>query len=167
MCHSTHDSGDTNHPTLHLLTRRVSSMAHHNPERVCMNGHFVPAENHLIDCLRLTARGPRQNGIFALWLLVRTCDDALTPSTLSTRANRRRLDAMTQRWSSLSLQPAFKKALAQSVAELSPGAEGGPLAALQNLVDPTREYLGQEAADALTLAVRSARKALRQQRATT
>jgi hypothetical protein len=131
-----------------------------------MNDHFVPAENQLIDCLQVTARGPRQNGIFALWLLVRTCDDALPPAPLSGRANRRRLDAMVKRWSSLSLQPAFRKALTRSVAELTPGTDRGVVVALQNLVEPAREYLGQEAAIALALAVRSAKKTLRQQRAT-
>jgi len=131
-----------------------------------MNDHFVPVENHLIDCLQVTARGPRQNGIFALWLLVRTCDDVLPPTALSGRANRRRLDAMVKRWSSLSLQPGFKKALTRSVCELSTGTDGGVVAALQNLVEPAREYLGQEAASALALAVRSAKKTLRQRRTT-
>ncbi|UCG87228.1 MAG: hypothetical protein JSW71_01390 [Gemmatimonadota bacterium] len=131
-----------------------------------MNHDLVPAQNQLIDCLQVTARGPRQSGIFALWLLLRTCDDALPPMTLSGRATKRRIDAMVKRWSSLSMQPAIKRALARSAAELALGTDSGIVAALQNLEGPTREYLGQDAANAVTLAVRSAKRALRLERTT-
>jgi hypothetical protein len=129
-----------------------------------MSHHFVSVENHLIDCLQSAARGPRRNGMFALWLLVRACDDTLPPMTLSGRAKRRRLEATVKRCSSLSLQPTLKRAITRSIAELNSGTNGSVVAALQELVEPARECLGEEAAKALALAVRHTKNTLRRQR---
>ena len=126
-----------------------------------MNDHLIQAENRLVDCLQSAVRGPRRNGLFALWLLVRVCDDALPPTPLSGRAQRRRLDALVKRLSSLSLPPALRKALAGSIGELSEGADEKVVTALQRLVEPTNEAIGQEAADAIVQAVRAAKRTQR------
>jgi hypothetical protein len=128
-----------------------------------MNDRLIQAENRLIDTLQVTARGPRRNGLFALWLFVHTCDDALPPNELSSRAQKRRLDALERRLSSLSLPPSFRRALTASVRTVAVGPGEPVVAALSHLVDPAREALGKEAADAVALAIRSAKGAIRQQ----
>jgi len=129
-----------------------------------MNDHLIQAEKRLIDTLQVTVRGPRRNGLFALWLFVHTCDDALPPNELSGRAQKRRLDALERRLSSLSLPPSFRKALTASVRIVTEGRGEPVVAALTHLVDPAREALGKQAADAVTLAIRSANGALREHR---
>jgi hypothetical protein len=126
-----------------------------------MNDHLVQAENRLVDCLQAAVRGPRRNGLFALWLLVRVCDDALPPTPLSGRAQRRRLDALVKRLSSLSLPPALRKALIGSIGELTEGADDAVVAALRGLVEPAHESVGQDAADAIAQALRTAKRTQR------
>jgi hypothetical protein len=128
-----------------------------------MNDHLVQAENRLVDCLQLAVRGPRRNGLFALWLLVRVCDDTLPPIPLSGRAQRRRLDALEKRLSSLSLPASLRRALISSIRELAEGTDETAVTALQQLVEPANESIGRDAADAIALAVRSASRTQRLQ----
>jgi hypothetical protein len=129
-----------------------------------MNDHLIQAEKRLIDTLQVTVRGPRRNGLFALWLFVHVCDDALPPDRLTGRAQKRRLDALERRLSSLSLPPSFRKALTASVRAVAEDRGEPVVAALTRLVDPAREALGKQAADAVVLAIRSANGAVREHR---
>ena len=131
-----------------------------------MNDHLVQAENRLVDCLQLAVRGPRRNGMFALWLLVRVCDDTLAPIPLSGRAQRRRLDALEKRLTSLSLPASLRRALIGSIRKLAEGPDETAVTVLQQLVEPANESIGRDAADAIALAARSANRTQRlQQRA--
>jgi hypothetical protein len=74
------------------------------------------------------------------------------------RAHRRRVSALEQRLSSLALPPPLRRALAAAVAELLAPDAAGPARALSQLVAPTRETAGAEAADALAAAAKAARQ---------
>lgn len=127
-----------------------------------MDDHLTAAENRLIQMLQLAVRGPKRNGLFALWLFLRACEGALPPDPLSGRAHRRRLESLERRLSSLSLQPSLRRALAGSMTELSEGTGDAAVAALKLLIGPVRETIGDQAGDAITLAARIAKGTLQQ-----
>jgi len=118
---------------------------------------WEPAAVALADLLPRTARGPRRDGVFALWLTVRVALDlGLTPP-LPDRAQRRRVGALERRLASLTLPAPLRRALTAAVAQLQPGDTQAAALALTQLVAPARDTLGPEAGDAIALAARVAR----------
>jgi hypothetical protein len=115
-----------------------------------------------VDILAATARGPRQNGVFALWLVVRQCDGLLPPAPLGRRAFHARLARLEKRLTSLSLPASLRRALPGSLRELRTAVPERVGVALQQLVAPAREGAGAAAADALLTAARTARTIARQ-----
>lgn len=126
-----------------------------------MNDRLLPLADHLLVALAGSSRGPRRNGIFALWMFVRTCDGVLPPAPLSARAHRRRLTGLERRLSSLSLPPPLRRALSLALRELGEGSPAAAALALQHLVAPARETLGAEVGETVNLAAREAREATR------
>ncbi|NIM49420.1 MAG: hypothetical protein GTN78_02030 [Gemmatimonadales bacterium] len=122
-----------------------------------MTDQLSPAEDRLLEAMANAARGPKRNGLFALWLFVRQCDGRLPPDQLTDRACRRRLELFERRLSSLSLPAPLRRALSGSVRELRAGSLDGVAVALHQLVAPTREAMGSDAAEAIALAARKAR----------
>lgn len=123
-----------------------------------------PAATALLHVMPQTARGPRREGIFALWLTVRVAQDLLRDSPPVERAHRRRLQALEHRLSSLTVPPPLRRALVAALHQLK---DGGPEAAAQvlsQLVAPARDAGGAEAGDALAQAARAARAVLRTER---
>ncbi|MFQ6045579.1 MAG: hypothetical protein ACE5PT_04360 [Gemmatimonadales bacterium] len=112
------------------------------------------AEDHLITEMAEAARGPKRNGLFALWLFVRLCRDRFPPVAVSDRAHRRRLDNVERRLSSLSLPAAIRRAITASIRDLK--QSGSVSVPLRQLIAPAREALGSGAADAVALAARTA-----------
>ncbi len=102
------------------------------------------AEERLIGLVADAVRGPKREGLFALWLVVRSAD-------------RRRLQALDARLASLALPGPLKRALAAARHDLEPATPAAAALVLSQLVAPTREVLGPEAGDAITVAARSAR----------
>lgn len=117
-----------------------------------------PAATTLLQLLPRTARGPRRDGIFALWLTVRVARDAADPVPLPERAHRRRVAALQQRLSSLALPPPLRRALAAALGDLMQGDPGTVARVLSQLVAPARDAAGQEAADAVAGAARLVRQ---------
>lgn len=64
-----------------------------------------PSQVELVSLLPRTGRGPRREGIFALWLLLRVAQDLLLDPPLADRAMRRRLANLEARLSSLTIPP--------------------------------------------------------------
>jgi len=124
-----------------------------------MNGFVAPTQRLLISDLQITARGPKRNGLFALWLFVRTCDGMLPPESLSEKANRRRLDGLKRRLSSLSLPPSLRRALTGGLRELESGTGEAAAFGLRQMVAPVRDVLGSKLADSVLQAARSAEEA--------
>ncbi len=107
--------------------------------------------------LAQAVRGPRREGVFALWLTVRVAQDLLLDPPFPDRAHRRRVAALEHRLSSLTMAPPLRRAIVAAITQLREGeAESVPVI-LSQLVAPAREILGTEAAEAVALAVRGAR----------
>jgi hypothetical protein len=117
----------------------------------------------LLALLPQTGRGPRREGIFALWLTLRVAQD-LVREPPAERAHRRRLQALEQRLSSLTLPPPLRRALAAAISQLRDARSDTAVQVLSQLVAPAREAGGAEAGDAVAYAARAGRALLRAQR---
>lgn len=125
-----------------------------------LNG-WDPAASALLDLLPQTGRGPKRGGIFALWLTVRVTQDLLLDPPIQERAQRRRVQALERRLSSLTMPPPLRRALVAAVAQLrDPKREIVPQV-LSQLVAPARETGGPEAGEAVARAAKDARQVLR------
>ena len=120
-----------------------------------------PAATALLHVLPQAARGPRREGIFALWLTVRVAQDLLQDPPPADRAHRRRLQAQEHRLSSLTVPPPLRRALVAALHQLKDGRPEAAAQVLSQLVAPARETGGTEAGDALAQAARAARAAVR------
>jgi hypothetical protein len=119
-----------------------------------------PAASALLQLLPQTGRGPRREGIFALWLTVRVAQD-LVREPPADRAHRRRLQALEHRLSSLTLPPPLRRALAAAISQLRDGRPDTAVQVLSQLVAPARESGGADAGEAVSHAARAARAVLR------
>lgn len=106
----------------------------------------------LLEILAASARGPRREGLFAVWLTARVALGQGMEPPLPERAQRRRIEALERRLARLSLSPPLRRALAGTLALLrDPGTRTAAIA-LQQLTAPVRETLGVEAADVVARA---------------
>jgi hypothetical protein len=119
-----------------------------------------PAASTLLSLLSQTARGPKRGGLFALWLTLRVAQDLLLSPPPLERAHRRRVQALEQRLSSLTMPPPLRRALTAAVAQLREVRPETAVQVLSQLVAPAREVGGVEAGEALALAAREAREAV-------
>ncbi len=101
-------------------------------------------------------RGPRREGVFALWLTLRVAEDLLLLPPQADRAVKRRVAALERRLSSLSLPAPLRRALVASLVELNEPRREKAGQVLQLLVAPARETLGADAAEVLSRAARQA-----------
>jgi hypothetical protein len=125
-----------------------------------------PAATALLGVMPQTSRGPRREGIFALWLTVRVAQDLLKDPPPADRAHRRRLQALENRLSSLTLPPPLRRALTSAITQLKEGRPETAAQVLSQLVAPGRETGGPEAGEALAQAARAARTQVRTERRT-
>jgi hypothetical protein len=123
-----------------------------------MNG-WDPAATTLLTLLPQTGRGPKRGGIFALWLTIRVAQDLLEEPAPPERAHRRRVQALEQRLSSLTMPPPLRRALAAAVSQLRDVKPETAAQVLSQLVAPARETSGPEAGEAVAMAARLAREA--------
>jgi hypothetical protein len=114
----------------------------------------------LLQLLPQTGRGPRREGIFALWLTIRVAQDQVREPPAE-RSHRRRLQALEHRLSSLTLPPPLRRALAAAISQLRDARSDTAVQVLSQLVAPARESGGTEAGDAVAHAARAARALLR------
>ena len=124
------------------------------------------ADTDLLELLPALNRGPRREGVFALWLIVRVALDLLLDPPLAERAVRRRIAALELRLSSLTLPGPLRRALNAALPQLATAA-GTPAEVpqiLSQLVAPAREAAGPEAGEAVNRAALAARQRLRERR---
>ncbi len=121
-----------------------------------MNG-WDPAASALLDLLSQAGRGPKRGGIFALWLTLRVAQDLLLDPPPADRAQRRRVQALERRLSSLTMPPPLRRALGAAVSQLRDANAETAAQVLSQLVAPARETGGAEAGDAVALAAKQAR----------
>lgn len=117
----------------------------------------TPAETKLVTLIAEAARGPKREGLFALWLVVRAAEALLPPSPVTPKNHRRRLQALETRLGSLALPAPLKRALAAARQHLESATPDAAALVLSQLAAPAREVLGAEAAEAVTVAARSAK----------
>jgi len=117
----------------------------------------TPAEERLIALAAEAVRGPKRDGLFALWLVVRSAEALLPPRPLSGKNHRRRLQALEARLASLALPAPLRRAVVAARDHLEPGTPAAAASVLSQLVAPAREVLGPEAGEAVAVAVCAAR----------
>jgi hypothetical protein len=117
---------------------------------------FDAMEHRLAELLESEARGPRQNGVFALWLVARAALALMPPDPVSAAGHLARLDEIERRLSSLSLAPPLRRALLTAVTQLRTAGPADAAFALQQLVAPAADTVGRRAADAVHEAARAA-----------
>jgi hypothetical protein len=115
-----------------------------------------PAGVALVKLMGEMPRGPRREGVFALWLTLRVAEDLLLVPPPPDRGNRRRAAALEQRFSSLTLPAPLRRALVTALAELKEPGRDRVGQVLLLLVAPAREALGAEASEIMARAARSA-----------
>ena len=120
-----------------------------------------PAASALLEQLPATARGPKREGVFALWLTIRVAQDLLLETPPSERAHRRRLEALGRRLSSLTMPVPIRRALTAAIAQLGEATPEAAARVLSQLVAPAREVGGPEIGEATAQAARNAARALR------
>ncbi len=120
-----------------------------------------PAGVALVKLMGEMPRGPKREGVFALWLLLRVAEDLLLLPPPPDRGTRRRVAALEQRFSSLSLPAPLRRALVSALAELKEPRRDRVGQVLLLLVAPAREALGAEASEILARAARSAASRVR------
>jgi hypothetical protein len=125
-----------------------------------MNG-WDPATTALLVLLPQTGRGPKRGGIFALWLTLRVAQDLLVEPPPAERAHRKRVQALEQRLTSLTMPPPLRRALVAALSQLRDVRPEIAAQVLSQLVAPARETGGAEAGDAVAMAARLARQCLR------
>jgi hypothetical protein len=116
------------------------------------------AERLIITALAAEARGPKRNGLFALWLVTRTAEALLPPDPVSPRGHRRRVELLQRRLASLSVPTPLRRALSAALRQVGEGSPHGCALALHQLVAPARETVGERAAAALAAAAARARQ---------
>lgn len=117
----------------------------------------TPAEERLVTLIAEAARGPRREGLFALWLVVRAAEALLPPAPVSAKNHHRRLQALESRLGSLALPAPLRRALSAARQHLETATPNAAALVLSQLTAPAREVLGAEAAEAVTVAARTAR----------
>jgi hypothetical protein len=122
-----------------------------------MIGSVTASEARLVALVAAAVRGPRRDGLYALWLMARAAESLLPPNPVGLKNHRRRLQALSTRLGGLALPAPLKRAFATALAQLEPGTAAAAAIALSQLVAPTRDVLGPEAADAVAAAARDAR----------
>jgi hypothetical protein len=116
----------------------------------------TPAEHGLVALAAAEHRGPRRDGLYALWLVVRAAEGLLPPDPVSRSNHRRRLLAIEHRLGGLALPAPLKRALAAARHHLDAATADAAGLVLAELVAPAREVLGAAAAEAVQLAARAA-----------
>ena len=116
-----------------------------------------PSALALIRLMGELPRGPRREGVFALWLTLRVAEDLLLVPPPPERAVKRRVAALEQRLSSLSIPAPLRRALGTAMAQLRDPSREQAGQALLLLVAPARDAVSPEAADVLQRLVRGFR----------
>jgi hypothetical protein len=111
----------------------------------------------LTELLAHAARGPKREGLFAVWLVLRAAEDGALDPPLPPKLRVRQLEALRNRLATLTLPAPVRRGVTSALALLDDATPGASATALNQLTAPTREALGAEAADAVAAAARAVR----------
>jgi hypothetical protein len=121
-----------------------------------VSDRFAKQERRVTETMAGSARGPRRNGLFAIWLFMGSCGHLFDPHRVTERTHRRRLLALEKRLRSLLLPRPLERALHGGIQQLGKGTERSACVALRMMVAPVRETLGKDAAEAVASAAQLA-----------
>ncbi len=122
---------------------------------------FARQETMLAEALGTAFRGPRRNGLFAVWLVLRCCGDLLPPNRVGERGHARRMEGLEHRLRGLSLPGPLWRALKGTLQQLREGTPNAVAIALQQLVAPVDETLGATSGRTIARAAELARSRVR------
>ena len=122
---------------------------------------FARQETYLAETLGTAMRGPRRNGLFAVWLVLRCCGDLLPPNRVGERGHSRRVEGLERRLHGLSLPGPLRRALTSALQQLREGTPAAAGIALQQLVAPVDETLGATSGKTIARAAELARARVR------
>jgi hypothetical protein len=108
----------------------------------------------LLDLQRRAERGPRREGLFAVWLLVRVALDVGHLDEPPSRADQQRIAQLAQRLAPLAVPRPLARGLVTALSHLRDPGPDAPRIALTQLVAPVRDALSAEAAEAVAHAAR-------------
>lgn len=112
----------------------------------------------LLELQQRFERGPKREGAFALWLIVRvSLDLGLIPAGSSEKADRRRVALLGHRLAPLTVPRPLARGLAAALGHLEDATPAAARVALAQLVAPARDALGAEAAEAVGQALQQLR----------
>jgi hypothetical protein len=111
----------------------------------------------LTELLAHAARGPKREGLFAVWLVLRAAEDGALDPPLPPKLRVRQLEALRSRLATLTLPAPVRRGVTTALSILDEGTAASGAAALHQLTAPVREALGPEAGDAVGQAARAAR----------
>jgi hypothetical protein len=115
---------------------------------------LTTAGRALIQLMAAAPRGPKREGLFALWLTVRVIEDLALQPPPSDRVHRRRVSALEHRLSSLALPAPLRRGLTGALHALRDADRAAVPSLLSQLAAPAREAVGTEAAEVLSRAGR-------------
>ena len=113
---------------------------------------MTETEREMVIALAGEARGPKRNGLFALWLITRVAEGVLPPDPVSLRSHRRRVDRLQRRLTSVSVPAPLRRAFPATLRHLTEGTPRAVALGLRQLVAPTRESIGPGIAELLAAA---------------
>ena len=118
---------------------------------------LTPAARGLLELMASAPRGPRRDGLFALWLVVHVAEDLGAADGTLERPYRRRVTLLQQRLSSLALPATLRRELSRVIEglKIAPAGPAGPL--LSGLVEAVKDGVGPDAADLVQKAARTLR----------
>jgi hypothetical protein len=110
----------------------------------------------LLDLQQRLERGPKREGAFALWLMVRVALDlGVVPIGAGDKGDRRRVTLLAARLAPLTVPRPRAPGLAAALGHLEEATPAAARVALAQLVAPARDALGAEAAEAVAQALAS------------
>ncbi|HVX88147.1 MAG TPA: hypothetical protein VG940_04405 [Gemmatimonadales bacterium] len=118
---------------------------------------WTPATTRLVEIMGHTARGPKREGVYAVWLVVRAAETQLLDPPAAPKSRGRQLEGIKHRLATLTLPAPVRRAVATSLSLLAEDTPDAAASALHQLTAPARESLGHEVADALGHAIRAAK----------
>lgn len=115
---------------------------------------WVPPLMALLELQQRLERGPKREGAFALWLMVRVALDlGLVSTGIGDKADRRRVALLAQRLAPLTVPRPLARGLTAALGHLEEATPAAARVALTQLVAPARDALGAEAAEAVAQAL--------------
>lgn len=118
---------------------------------------WTPATTRLVELLGAAARGPKREGVYAVWLVVRAAETQLLEPQVPSKVRGKQLDGVKQRLSTLTLPAPIRRAVVTALSLLGEETPDSAASALHQLTAPAREALGPEVAEAVGQAARAAR----------